>query len=63
MTKNELWGKIPDGDWEWIDSAEGLDDSDRATLLMNYRQAFPVDWRFKWSNNTDESQENNPNYS
>ncbi len=43
--KLNLWGRNG-GAWEHIDSVES--ESDKATLLAEYRMAFGPGWAFEW---------------
>jgi hypothetical protein len=50
MDRPHLWGCYNNGKWEWIDTAD--EDNSKEFLLGEYRSAFGVGWKFRWSNKT-----------
>jgi hypothetical protein len=53
-TRPHLWGCYNNGAWEWIDTADEHNSKD--FLLSEYRMAFGVGWKFRWSNKNAYSQ-------
>ena len=43
-----LWGCYNNGVWVWIDTADEHNSKD--SLLREYRSAFGIGWKFRWSN-------------
>ena len=54
MDRPHLWGCYNNGVWEWIDTVGRYDSKD--SLLREYRMAFGVGWKFRWSNKGSEEE-------
>ena len=56
MDRPHLWGCYNNGMWEYIDTAISSDDAEynarnsKDTILREYRMAYGVGWKFRWSN-------------